>query len=628
VTASEFAFLALGLVLGVASGAALSIVIRARPPAPREVRVTMSTDAIPRRGVTLSGLVSPGAPSMSVAARGGPADPAILGTGFEDRTPVRSDARLRPLVGLPIRPEPDSLIDALDGAAMVAVLKRDLAIVGAPVALAQAPATGEPVGAERSTAQPPARANAERSTAQPPTARANAEPPTARSDAEPQRVADGVTGSNGRPAFALGGTGSGDAPAFATGRTGSGAAPAVATGRAANGSVELSVGADACADERRMADDRCALADRLGEAAGVAADRAREAQRAYDEHTGRAARAASVADPRAVRAAKESAWAGFRRSNTTSGNREEVENAARDWLEEIDRINRTAREAELESSRERDAAGAMVVLIDRLGLEADAARINGESASEACILARTALAACEEAAVERRAPAPPLEPGDDDREGLTRPRLVGGPDFGPGAPLLDEEATQRVFGEQEPAILKLLRGDRETMTRLVTNLSSDDPNERRHWQLALSGLVDAVLARAIEGLALEFPRGHPFWSAFTQAQCRDVATALASFGYRFDGLGGFVDGRIPSQRDLSLAVGYAGFDPMRFRTWPNERDSAELYRDVAVSAGEFLAGAAGGLTLGEMLALLRGRAEGLTELWNAWGRIRPLLLES
>ena len=556
-TASEFAYLALGLVLGVASGAALSIVIRARPPAPREVRVTVSTDAVPRRAATLSGLVAPGAPSMSIAARGGPADPAVLGTTAEDRTPVRSDVPTRPLVGLPIRPEPDALIEALEGTKTVAVLDRALAAVGAPIDRPRATADGGP--------------------------------------------ADGA--GSGMSAGAAGQAGNGGAP------------------------VSRTVGPDACADERRMADERCALADRLGEAAGAAADRAREGQRAYDEHTGRAARAASVADPRAVRAAKESAWAEFRRSNATSGSREDVENAARDWLQEIDRINRTAREAELEAVREREAAGAMVILIERLALEADAARINAESASEACFVARTALAACEEAALERRAPGPPAEPGDDEGEGLPRPRLVGGPGFDPSGPLLDEEATQRVFGDHEPAILKLLRGDRETMIRIVTSLAGEDASERRHWQLALSGLVDAVLARAIEASALEFPRGHPFWSAFSQAQCRDVATALASFGYRFDGLGGFVDGRIPSQRDLSLAVGYAGFDPMRFRSWPNEHDSAELYRDVAVSAGEFLAGAAGGLTLGEMLALLHGRAEGLTELWNAWGRIRPLLLQ-
>ena len=117
-TASEFAFLALGLVLGVASGAALSIVVRARPPAPREIRVTVSTDAVPRRqSATLSGLARPGAPSMTMAARGGPADPAVL-AGFEgDRTPVRSGGPLRTPVAIPIRPEPDPIFRSLDDTA-------------------------------------------------------------------------------------------------------------------------------------------------------------------------------------------------------------------------------------------------------------------------------------------------------------------------------------------------------------------------------------------------------------------------------------------------------------------------------------------------------------------------------
>jgi hypothetical protein len=114
VTASEFAFLALGLVLGVASGAALSIVVRARPPAPREIRVTVTRDAVPRRqAATLSGL-RPEAPTMTVAARGGPADPAVLAGTERERTPVRS---IRPdggPIAIPIRPEPDPLIEALD----------------------------------------------------------------------------------------------------------------------------------------------------------------------------------------------------------------------------------------------------------------------------------------------------------------------------------------------------------------------------------------------------------------------------------------------------------------------------------------------------------------------------------
>ena len=95
-----------------------------------------------------------------------------------------------------------------------------------------------------------------------------------------------------------------------------------------------------------------------------------------------------------------------------------------------------------------------------------------------------------------------------------------------------------------------------------------------------------------------------------------------------DGLGGFADGRVPSQRDLSLALGYAGEDPMRVRRWPTEADMPALFRDVRVDAGRYLADAAGGLTMGEMVDLLGRRAEPLAELWNAWGRVRPLLVDA
>ncbi len=78
---------------------------------------------------------------------------------------------------------------------------------------------------------------------------------------------------------------------------------------------------------------------------------------------------------------------------------------------------------------------------------------------------------------------------------------------------------------------------------------------------------------------------------------------------------------------LRFLIGYAGLDPMRTRHWPNEREMPKLYADVTVAAGEFLAGAAGDLSLGAMVEMLRGRAEELTDLWNAWGRIRPLLLQ-
>ena len=150
----------------------------------------------------------------------------------------------------------------------------------------------------------------------------------------------------------------------------------------------------------------------------------------------------------------------------------------------------------------------------------------------------------------------------------------------------------------------------------------------RRWQLLLSNLVDACVARAIEASSLEFPTDHGFWGPFSQAQSRDIATALASMGYRFDGLGGFADGRVPGQRDLSLALGYAGLDPMRLKAWPTEATMPNLFEDVRVAADEYVASAAGELTLGEMVALLRGRAEPLADLWNNWGKVRPLLLEA
>ena len=384
-------------------------------------------------------------------------------------------------------------------------------------------------------------------------------------------------------------------------------------------------GLDPCAEERRIADERCALADRLGEAAQAAADRLSEAQRVYDEHVGRSERAAAVADPRAVRVAKEAAWAGFRRSNAEALSREAVEAAARDWLQEIDRVGRTAQEAELEVAREHEAAAAMVGDLERLGLEAEAAKINAESASAACAAARVALDACEVA--ERDRIAGKAHAAAEEAEGIARPRLLAGVDPEPAGRTLVEEVPERLIGDHEPAILKLLRGDRDALDRLVTALAGAVPADRRRWQLAISGLVDAILGRAIEASALEFPADNPFWAMFNESQARDIATALASFSYRFDGLGGFVDGRVPSQRDLSLAVGYAGFDPMRIRRWPTEAESADLYRGVAVAAGDYLAGAAGGLTLGEMIDVLGGRAEALTELWNNWDRVRPLLLQ-
>jgi hypothetical protein len=224
-----------------------------------------------------------------------------------------------------------------------------------------------------------------------------------------------------------------------------------------------------------------------------------------------------------------------------------------------------------------------------------------------------AVAECDERAANEPAAAPVQpEPG----EAFTMARL-------------DEDETLGIALQagSAPCIFRLLRGDRHAMTTLVAALAADDRDARRQWQLLMTGLIEAIVADAIEAAALEFPPDHLFWGPFSRTQARDVTRALASLGYRFDGLGGWTDERYPSQRDMSLALGYAGLDPMRIRHWPTAEETVALFHDVSVAADEYLAGVAGDLTLHEMVTMLGRRADSLAEVWNQWGRIRPLLLE-
>ena len=365
-----------------------------------------------------------------------------------------------------------------------------------------------------------------------------------------------------------------------------------------------------------------------------AVQKLRDTQREYDSHAGLADGAVAIADPRAQRAAKDAAQRSFRTNRASASTREAVEAAARTWLQEINRINAEAREANAVLAAERAAAAPLLVAIERLTVLADSARVQAESAQESCVVAREDLATCEEA--QRPSPgrmpiAPSLAP-DEKPSGRPIPSwaepvtaILGGP----VAPeVVDEGALLEVtaLGGQ-PAIFRLLAGDHAAMLRIVADVAGEDPEERRRWQLLLADFVDAVVARAIEACAFEFPADHAFWTPFSRSQARDIALALSSLGYRFDGLGGFAEERVPSQRDLSLALSYAGLDPMRVRRWPSETEMVALFAEVIVSADEYLSSAASGLTLGELVSLLGPRADPLTDLWNAWGRVRPLLLE-
>ena len=562
--ASEFAFLAIGLILGVASGAALVEVLRARPPAPREVRLTIAPDAVPRRrGTTLA------ADAFAVMATGptsgGPADDETVErdgawTSPAIRTTVRSGGpnaggvaatvalATQPMVAFRVEPGRDPMFRAMAHAAMDTDPSAAPAVVGTAVGLL------EPEGPVVSHAQ------------------------------------------------------SEDLP-----RGAGGAAPS------APPDVD-----GPCGEARHVANERCELAVRARAGVGVAEETLRSAQRAYDLHMAKAEAATAETDPAMVRSRKEGAQAAFRDARNRAATPDAVEAAARDWLGEINRINSVVRDAGSLAAKEHAAAEAIAPSLERLAVEADGARIKAESAESACVAARQAVAECVEATEALQRAADPPEP-----------RVVEGPEPTPAGPRPSGPAPVEIESEplaaalgagQAPVMFLLLRGDGGAMSRTVARLA-DDPAERRRWQDALTELVEAIIAVSVGQSSLDFPTEHPFWGPFTREQDRDIVTALSSLGFRFDGLGGWVDERIPTQRDLSMAMGYAGLDPMRIRQWPTEAEMRDLFADVTVAADEHLAGAASDLTLGELVAMLGRRADGLAMLWNEWGRVRPLLLE-
>jgi hypothetical protein len=600
VTASEFAFLAIGLVLGIATGAAIVEVLRARPPTPREVRVTMTPDSVPRRAMTLASAAFAETPEPAV---GGPAEP-VGATGPSARPQpgallpaadaLEPEARRKPFVleprplprrvpvAIPVGPEPGPSRSGPRPTGMLAALSaaqaRAARVLGAGSARAPVPQTRATPGTASDAAA--------RTMSRPPVA--VAEPPAGRA---------------------------GDARAAGEGR------PAGEAGQAGEAGTLPAVDDSPCGEVRRVADERCTLASTAAERAAATAAALHDLQRIYDEHQARADRAAAAGDPVRIRSAKEAARQAFRRARDAARSRAELEEAARAWLAEINAINGTTRGAADSAVREREAAIELVPRLERLAVEADAARIAAERAEEACIAAREAAADCDEAATRASAPAAPPAVSDTPRPtepGRAR-RTWDNPDEADGI-------AAAIVGGQ-PLVVTLLRGDRAALAHAASVLGGDDAAARRTWTLELGRFLEAIVDRAIEAASLDFPTDHPFWGAFSLAQNREIAAALASLGYRFDGLGGWLDGRVPSQRDLSLAVGYAGLDPMRVRRWPTESEAAELYRDVRVAADEYLVAAAGGFTLGELVSLLGRRADALTEIWNAWGRVRPMLLE-
>ena len=407
----------------------------------------------------------------------------------------------------------------------------------------------------------------------------------------------------------------------------------------------------------RQVEIRCGFAEQAQREADAAAARVAEVRRLCDEQASVLAGAQSDVDPGATHAAKEKAHGAFRSAVAAARSRGQVESAAVAWLAEINRINRNGRTALARIASATIEAGVLQDRLARLSDSAESTALMAAAAAEACRAAQAELDASNAAHESQAAADPPdgawtpevaklaeaaarRKAGDDEATTATTSL--------PAAALLSAEAAgagalQSAAGDSTPStswlaidiasphpqvIVRLVRRDDPTMSALVDKLAGSDAAARARWQLNLSTFVDSVVAAAIDESCIEFARGNPFWDQFSAAECREIAHGLAALGFRYDGFGSFVDGRVPSSRDLALAVGQAGLLPVKIRHWPTAEEAAFLLQGVSVSADTFIAARAPALTLGECVRMLGRRAEYLADLWNDWPRCRPLLFST
>ena len=648
VSPSEIAFLGVGLVIGAAIGAAVVEALRARPAPRRHVRLTISPNSItPRRSATLADPIGanapirvPGSPEDAAWPEPGPAAAALGPAAGPEQAPGRTRVPSGPVqvpasaIAVPVdRPAPP--VPSKGGAApgnggspgaptgTTAILGGGTSTrAGYPTGLPSATAVGgltsiavlDPVAPLTSedltriaiieaTVVPAADGG---STA---TLAVGSDVPGLPARARPPVVED-------RPGLAAGAV----AITAIEARGGSGDPPGSAGDPAAVAAPD--VAADPCAGQRTLVDERCALAGAARDHAKAAADALRDAQRAYDALRERLDRAQADADPRQIAAAKDELHRQFRRASEAASGAEATEAAAREWLTAINDLNARTRDAKRFLDAGNADLRAAMPRLDRLAVEADSARISAEGAELGCQEARERLAACEEQAdaVARQAAAPPpeVEPHPFDALWPAENEATFGSSHAEGPPM--------AAASGNPVILRILRGDRAARDQLVASIAAGDADASREWQLRITALVDAIVARAIEAGYLDLPASDPFWGLFEHRERREIIGALSALGFRFDGLGGFADERVPAARDLSLAVGYAGLDRMRIRTWPREGELATLYEHATVAADEWLVEEADDLALGRMVDALGARAAELADVWNAWGRLRPALL--
>ncbi|HEY7023782.1 MAG TPA: hypothetical protein VH371_02340 [Candidatus Limnocylindrales bacterium] len=367
-----------------------------------------------------------------------------------------------------------------------------------------------------------------------------------------------------------------------------------------------------CAGARKDVDSRCAEAARLAQAAAAHQERLRELRRELMEVEAKRDVDVRVLDRRQLSATKDAARKAYRSHIVRSRSEPAVRETTRRWLREIDQLNRQFAMAESRADDLLRKEGELEQALAGAELTANAARIAAEAAQESCLAARQTLAQCEENAVRGAAARTPAT-------GASNGRAAGH-----AAPVRLTSPTPGHRGVRPISLV--LQGDRGTLTSISRRLADETGFEPGRLQLLLLELREQIAARALDDEELSFPPEHPFWSQFTSADARLIAVNLAAMGYNFDGRSGWQDGVVPRVRELSVAVSNVGLDP-RGHMRPVSQPSIEtLWKGTTVRVEDYLAAHAPDLDLQEMITCLGPNSSRLSDLWDMWGRLRPLLL--
>jgi hypothetical protein len=84
---------------------------------------------------------------------------------------------------------------------------------------------------------------------------------------------------------------------------------------------------------------------------------------------------------------------------------------------------------------------------------------------------------------------------------------------------------------------------------------------------------------------------------------------------------------VPTRRDLSLALGNAGVDPVRIRTWPTPIETQRLLAGASIDGTEFLEREAPSLSRHEIELIAKPYGARLSVLVDEWERVRGALVE-